>query len=142
MNITISGNAVAWYGAIVATASVIVGGYSVWRDRAKLKVTARPDMEVFGSSGDFPKDGTYVVIKVANVGRRVIHLKELPVFKRKGKKTGGLVVTGPWLPKADLAEGESAEMFCPQDGLDWTQIPCVVVSDAVGRNWTARIRKK
>ena len=141
MYITISGDAVAWYGAIVATTSVLVGGYAVWRDCTKLKVSVRPDMKLTESFGDYSKDSTYLFIEVANIGRRVIHLKELPYFKRKGMK-GGLVVKGPWQPKADLAEGESAMMLCIQDGVDFAQLTCVVVKDATGRYWTGRIRKK
>lgn len=142
MNITVSGDAVAWYGAIVATTSVLVGGYAVWRDRAKLKVTASPGMKITESSGDYSKDSTYVLIEVANVGRRGIHLRQLPFFKIKGKKTGGLLVKGRWQPKENLGEGESATMPCIQDGLDLTQITCVVVNDAAGRAWTGRIGKR
>jgi hypothetical protein len=132
---------VAWYGAIVATASVLVGGYTAWRDRARLKVTARPGWKLTESFGVFSKDSTYVLIEVANVGRRPVHLRELPHFKLKGQKTGGIVVKGPWQPKDCLDEGESATMLCKQDGLDLAQVTCVVVNDATGRAWAGPVRK-
>lgn len=141
MNITISGDAVAWYGAIVATASVFVGGYAVWRDRAKLKVKARPGMKLTESFGAYSADATYIVIEVANVGRRAIHLQQLPFFKLKGKKTEGLMVKGPWQPKEHLEEGQSATMLCKQDGVDLGQTACVVVKDATGREWKGKIEK-
>jgi hypothetical protein len=141
MNITISGDAVAWYGAIVATLSVFVGGYAVWRDRAKLKVTARPGMKLSESVGDYSADTTYIVIEVANVGRRAIHLRQLPFFKLKGKKTEGLIVKGPWQPKEHLEEGQSASMLCKQDNMDLSMISRVVVKDATGRKWKGKIEK-
>jgi len=142
MNITITGDAVAWYGAIVATASAFVGGYAIWRDRAKLTISARPDMKISESIGNYSKDATYIVIEVANVGRRAIHLRQLPFLKLKGKKTAGLVVKGPWQPRDHLEEGESATMLCKQEGMDLTQVTCVVVKYATGKAWKGRIKKK
>jgi hypothetical protein len=141
MIINISVDAVAWYGAIVATASAIASGCAVWRDRIKLKVSVRPGMKITESFGNYSKDATYVVIEVANVGRRPIHLCQFPFFKLKGKKQGGLVVKGPWHPKDHLEEGESATMLAKQDSLDLSQITCVLVKDATGRFWKGKIRK-
>ena len=142
MNISISANAVAWYGAIVATASVVGGGLEFWRDRAQLKVSARADMTLLQPFEGYSADETYIFIEVANVGRRPINLRQLPFFTRKGEKTKGLLVTGSWLPKDQLQEGESAAMLAKQDGLDLSLLTGVVVNDATGRVWKGKIRRK
>ena len=47
IKLEISATSVAWYGAIVATASVIATGYNVLRDRAKLRIDIKPNMKVY-----------------------------------------------------------------------------------------------
>jgi len=141
LNITISGDAVAWYAAIVATASAFVGGYAVWRDRTRLKVRVRLGWKLAEPYMDYSTEETYIIIEVANVGRRPVQLNLLPFFKLRGQDKG-LVVKGPWLPKDCLQEGESAKMLCKQDAVDLAKVTHVVVNDLTGRAWKARIPKR
>lgn len=141
MQITISAEAVAWYGAIVATTSAILGAISVFRDRAKIRVSATPDMKIVQSVGDYSKDSSYILIEVANVGRRTVHLRELPYLTLKGEKRTSLIVKGPWQPSSILAEGESATMLGRQQDVDLSQIRRVIVTDATGRRWKGKVRK-
>lgn len=142
MNISISADAVAWYGAIVATASVFVGGYAVLRDRVKLKVSARPNMELVTVDGPQDDDETYIVIDVSNVGRRPVHLQRLPWFIVEGQKKC-LMVKGDWAPGTTVEEGRSATLLARQSsltvGLD--KLKRVCVRDETGKVWQGKVNK-
>lgn len=142
MNITISGDVVAWYGAIVATASAVFVAYAILRDRVKVKVSARPNMRLITVGGPQDDDETYIVIEVSNVGRRPVHLQRLPYFTLKGEE-GGLVVKGDWAPAATIEEGRSASLFARQGsftvGLD--KLKGVCVRDETGRVWKGKVKK-
>lgn len=135
MEITVTANVVAWYAAIVATAGALIQGYNVWRNRTRLRVSARPNMKLVDSGGPYSADDTYIIIDVANIGRRPVRLRKLPWFTVKGDDS--FVVKGNWEPSAKLTEGESASMLCRQDSLDveLCDLQKVFVKDVVGRKW-------
>jgi len=131
-------NWVAWYGAVVATAGVALTAYSHWRDSRRLRVVAKADMKIAGGEPEFDPDRTYIIIEVANVGRRPITLRSLPYFAlRKGPQ--GLMIKGPWRPKERLEEGESASMFGHQEDFPFDAVKRVVVRDETGREWKGKI---
>lgn len=132
-------NLVAWYGAVVATIGLLLTAYSQWRDSRRLQVIAKADMKIAG--GDYDPARTYVIIEVANVGRRPITLRTLPYFVQKKRGSNSLMVKGPWRPKDRLEEGESASMVAFQEGLPLTEIKHVVVRDETGRKWKGKIYK-
>jgi hypothetical protein len=140
ISITISAEAVAWYGAIVATTGAIVAGYNIWRDRTNLRVSAKANIKIADSFDNYSADKTYILIEVANTGRRPIHLRTLPYFRIKSEKTSGYVVKGQWRPKDNLNEGESAWMLCfQQDGFNLNTIRDIVVKDALDRKWHGKL---
>jgi hypothetical protein len=127
-------NLVAWYGAIVATGSLLIHFLNFRRDRAKLKVTATANMH-----GD--ERGPVILIEVANVGRRPVTLKTLPYFTVRGTKAG-MIIGGDWQPKASLSEGERAAIIAVQKNLDLNALKSIVVTDETGRVWRSKVQNK
>ena len=72
--IEISASAVAWYAAIVATAGMLVSLYSVFRDRAKIKIKYQRDMQIIGPQTVYDPNKTYFNITVTNQGRRPVNI--------------------------------------------------------------------
>ncbi len=142
MNITISANAVAWYAAIVVTGSVCVAGYAIWRDRARIKVSAQANMRVTPPDGPQDDDDTYIIITVANRGRRAVHLRTWPWFTQKGDKGKAGIVKGYWLPNATVDEGRSATHLARQASLPFPlkHLKRVCVQDETGRVWKGKIK--
>jgi hypothetical protein len=68
--ITISADTVAWYGAIVATASVIFSGINLWRDRPRIKILYRKSY--IHNAPIYDSNEPYLNIEVINIGRRTI----------------------------------------------------------------------
>ena len=143
MTVTISGGVIAWYGAIVATASFLISGYIAGRDRARLRVEVDIDMRLSGHPA-YSNQEPVTIITVYNVGRRTVYLEEWPCFQEKGEKIKGYMIKGPWEPSDALQEGQSAKMLCRQDSMDIdiAEFQRVVVRDKAGRAWKARIPRK
>jgi len=139
--ITISATTVAWYAAIVATISVAVGGYAVWRDRARLKVLATPNMRLIEAVGAFSTDEDLIFVEAANVGRRPICLGIVWFESADVKPPGGLLVQSKWAPSSKIAEGERATMKCRQGDIDLSRLTGVAVRDATGRVWRGKIKR-
>lgn len=72
--IEISASAVAWYGAIMATVGMLVSLYSVFRDRANIKILYQRDMKIIGRQTIYDQDITYFNVTVANQGRRPVNI--------------------------------------------------------------------
>ncbi len=139
MKIEISANAVAWYGAIVATFSAILSGWIARRDRTKVKVDAQPNYEV--KTDGPPDDETYIVVTVANTGRRPVTISTVGLLpKRKTDKSillGDSIRGGPH----ELPEGKATQYLIKQDCLDLSLYKCVVAYDQTGRKWRGKVPK-
>ena len=145
-DLTITIDAVAWYGAIVATLSVLLAGLStlvslhaVRRDTARLKLSVRSGMMVVpGPPPGFDTSGPFLVITAANIGRRPIHLKSMPWLTQKGT-TECLSIQGTWQPTPDLSENTSAQFLAIQEQLDLKDLEELRVEDATGHVWSAKL---
>ncbi len=71
-SINITADAVAWYGAIVATISLVFSGITIWLDRSKIKISHSKSW-VPNVPGYDPHE-LYFDIQVRNVGRRTVAL--------------------------------------------------------------------
>lgn len=85
LRLEITASAVAWYGAVVATAGMLVSLYNVFRDRAKVKIKYQKDMQIIGPQTVYDPNKTYINITVINVGRRPINITRA-AFRTLGTK--------------------------------------------------------
>lgn len=148
--ITISANAVAWYGAIVGTLGILIAllsagtsVYAVRRDRVKLKLTVQANM--ISASPPLPTintTGPFIIITAANVGRRPIRLTAFPWFTQHGT-TQSLLLKGDWQPSSELAENKSATFLVEQDRCgDIAKLKAIHVKDQTDRLWSQNITIK
>lgn len=73
MTIVISADAIAWYGAVVATFSGIFSVYEIIRDRAKLKIKYSRNTQILNYPA-YDSTKKYLTISVVNRGRRPIRI--------------------------------------------------------------------
>ncbi len=85
IKLEISANAVAWYGAIVATIAAAVSIFMALRDRARIKIICEKDRIIIGEQSIYPKDKTYFNVSVVNRGRRPIRIEKV-AFRTIGRK--------------------------------------------------------
>ena len=84
--IEISPSLVAWYGATVATISVIVTLLDYWRDKARIKISYQKDIQIAGKQSFYDPTKTYFNITVVNKGRRPIKIEKaaIKIVDKKG----------------------------------------------------------
>jgi len=135
VSIEISASMVAWYAAIVATASIIINGLIAWRDRARIVVTGRPGMKIH--PGDPNK--TFILIIVANHGRRPKTIDKVGFKLRSGKHimAADSHIKGP----QELTEGRSFTWMMDQDKVDLGNIDYVWAYDQTGKELKGELEK-
>ena len=146
--LTITASTVAWYGAIVATLSILIAllsastsVYAVRRDRTKLRIRVQAHMMLTSPLPGMDTTGPFVIIDVANVGRRPIHLTALPWFTQH-RSSESLLVKGEWQPSPHLDENKSAMYLAIQDQVNVAKLKAVHVKDETGRVWKQRVKLK
>jgi len=139
MNITITAEVVAWYGAIVGTGSLVVGALNAWRDRARVAVRARPGYRVQNAPGYSP-DKLYVAVTVANRGRRPVTISH--VWMERADSQEKILLSDSFLQgNREITEGKATQYLMDQAGLDLGTIKRVYAGDQAGRRWSAKLGK-
>ena len=142
MNISVSAEAVAWYGAIVGTGSLAVSALNAWRDRAWIKISAGAGYNVKNAPGYSP-DKLYISVTVANRGRRPVTISKVWFDTTAPNQGPHLLLSDSFLQGArEVAEGKSTIYLMDQTGLDLSTLKRVVVADATGRTWKGKLRRK
>ncbi len=118
----ITASAVAWYGAIVATISLLISLYKVWVDRSNVEVYGWPNAII---QGDNRK---HVFIEVVNNGRRPVTITKMGLTLYDGKKA---IVVGS-LKDQELTEGRRTAVTTYQD-FDPNSIKYLWALDASGK---------
>lgn len=154
----ISANAVAWYGAIVATLGALTSLYNVLRDKARVKITYQKDMQVGGIQNLYDPNKTYVDITVINKGRRPIRIAKVAV-RTVGKGLKYLLLTDSFFPHVNkilteedptagflLEQNEdllaSAWYICVYDGTGKVYRKFMRISPPSWRAWWDQLRNK
>ncbi len=129
--LTISANAVAWYAATVATLTASLQLANHLRDRVKVKVTFKRDMEIIG---DPVRAGmTFTLVRVVNTGRRPLTITNIGLQYLQGK-AAVFTDTLPPLPLV-LNEGQQVQSFADQSSLRFDDIRSFEAHDAAGREF-------
>jgi hypothetical protein len=143
-HIAISGSVLAAYAAVVSTITGAVQLSNFLRDRARIKVSVRHNMQIVG---DPRYDGkTLTMVYVINRGRRPVTITTVGAHMLYPHNHIVIPNCNPPLPH-ELTEGKSLIAIIPPCDLDFSAIDLWVVYDAVGRSyrlrvapWYARIR--
>lgn len=140
LTLRITADTVAWYAAIVATVSAIIAGYSVWKDKAKVKITLSKNMEILPSEPE-TVGKSFIVIDVANIGRRPITITHVG-FYEIGKKEGGLLGDSFTKGPREIHEGKSTSYLMDQSLIDIKKLKTVIAIDATGKTYKKKISRK
>jgi len=121
--IEISANAVAWYGAIVASISAFVVGYNVLRDRARLEIKLLANIGTINIEPDYDSSKMYYSIRVINKGRRPIRIGQ-PALKVVGMEHTFFIITSPSVQNNNVLteENPSADFLVEQSKIDPAKI--------------------
>lgn len=137
LKVEISANVVAWYAAIISTISLMVTGYNIWRDRARIKIEYEPNRILLGDVSALGyKDKKYLSISVINRGRRPIRI-ESASLKILNKKELALLVDSfsEKRIKVITEDSPTTTFLADQDQIDIKNVWYVLIVDGAGRNY-------
>ena len=142
IKIEVSASAVAWYGAIVATASLLIILFGYLRDRAKIKVRLSQGFLVYDNQLG---DQDQVFIEAINVGRRTVTLNGAGFLLNNGMKMTMMDPQNIRFPY-ELEEGKSIQVYTEKVGLfrDAEKMKAKITHawcrDETGRTYKTRFR--
>ena len=143
-SIEISANAVAWYGAVVATIGCSVSAYNAWRDRPRIEIKYQKDMAVHGVDSIYPRDKTYFNITVINKGRRPINISKAAI-RTIGHDKKFAILADSFFPHRNSILTETnpvSEFMMEQDEKVLESIWYISVYDATGKEYRKYMRSR
>jgi len=134
--IEISAGSVAWYGAIVATISVIFALLNYWRDKARVKIVYQKDIRIAGAQNVYDPAKTYFNITVVNKGRRPIKIEKaaLKIVDIKGFLLLGDSFASHRI-KVLTEENPKTEFLTDQSEIELSKIWYISIYDGIGREY-------
>lgn len=136
LQITISANVVAIYAALMSTIVGVVQLSNFLRDRARIKISARRNMEIIGAPGHHRKGLT--IVQVSNAGRRPVTITTVGARCLHPHNPFVIPECNPALPH-ELTEGKSLTAIIPPCDLDFSTIDVWEAYDAIGRFHRLRV---
>lgn len=136
LKIEISATTVAWYGAIMATLSIVIALLNYLRDGPKIKIEYRKDMRMVGQ-GLYDSSKTYFNITVINKGRRPINITKAAMRILGFEQKFDLLTDSFLVTRREVLteENPATEFLLQQDLLDFQNAWYIVVYDATGREY-------
>lgn len=144
ISIIISANTVAWFGAIVASISLVFGVYNILRDRPKLKIQFQKDVQLMNTDPLYDSSKTYVSISVINRGRRPIRIESAGLRTvEKGKYSYKLFSDSfcATRPKILNEESPRTDFFAKQELFNLANVWYVYAVDGFGRTHKKYLHK-
>jgi hypothetical protein len=137
LHVTVSGNLLAWYGAIVATLTALVQLSNHFRDRAKVVLKALKNMQRIGDRSDT----TMTIITATNVGRRPVTIRGFAarlLFSEQGHSDWILPDVRPTLPY-EITEGREVSAFLNENKADLSSVAYWYAWDGMGREYRLNV---
>jgi hypothetical protein len=129
--VTITASVVAWYAAIVSTLSSAIQVANHLRDRVRVRVTLKKNMETMNDPVHHGMKLT--LVKTVNTGRRPVYITNVGMVYLDDR---GAIFNDntPRLP-CELTEGKYVQTFFDQSKLNFDEVRYFVAYDAVGREF-------
>jgi len=132
----ITASAVAWYGAIVASLSVIFSAYHIWRDSARISISLEKGLHLYNSEPLYKSNVEYIGVEVVNKGRRPIKITHA-AFLILGQ-SGKLLLADSFANhrvQVLTEENPKTQFLVEKSIVDFDKIWCVLISDATSRKY-------
>jgi hypothetical protein len=131
-HITISGSLLAAYAAVLSTITGLVQFWTFRRDRARVDISVRHNIEIVGDPRYSGKNLTLVT--VSNLGRRPVTIVSVGAYRAYPLTAFILTDINPPIPH-ELTEGKSLVAILPSKDIDLSKVIWWQASDAVGREY-------
>jgi hypothetical protein len=145
VKIEISADTVAWYGAIIATISLIVVIYKIWIDRPRLKFSVAKEYEIWGTDinnafRNLEPGKEFWTIQIANIGRRNIIIDAVGVEWRD--KSGCTFISRDYngsVQHFEIKPGDSRQIVIDTTFIDPKRVKNIFARDGTGKSYRYRL---
>ena len=137
-SINITAESVAWYGAIVATISVIFSGINLWRDRAKIKIS---HSQSWVHAPGYDANELYFDIQVRNVGRRTVALGNVGIKQFDGSSLLLAASFDKRINKVLTEQNPRTNFLTPVKEIDFNKAHYIAVFDETGKEYRKYLSK-
>jgi len=144
VSINITAEAVAWYGAIVATMSVlgtlILGILNYLSNKPKIKIVFEKNRLIRPRENAYPydPDKSYVCITISNVGVRTLTVNSAGFeFLGRGEKSEIMINEKRKLP-CELTEGRSVMLLVQQDKIELKKVRAIYAKTLSNKEYKKR----
>jgi hypothetical protein len=136
LNLHISGNVLAGYGAVLSTITAAVQVVSHFKDRVNLGIQVQHNMEIVGD----PRYAgmTLTMIRAFNKGRRAVTVTNVGAYRLHPHKAFVVPDTMPRTP-CELTEGKQLQAMFDQSDVDFSQLESYEVYTATGKTFRLHV---
>ena len=143
LKIELSATVIAWYGAIVATISAVIGILNHLRDRARIEIRYKGGWEITGPmEALYSKDKTYFSIKVINKGRRPMNIEKAAI-RCIDRNMKYMLLSDSFSSVRNRLIDEkqpTSEFLVEEDLIDFRKAWYILIVDATGREYRKYFR--
>lgn len=132
VNLYISGNVLAVYGAILSSITAAVQVVTHFKDRVHIRVRVQHNMETINDP--LHEGMTLTMMYISNAGRRPVTVTTVGAYRLFPHNAFVIVETNPHCP-CELTEGKQMVAFINQEGLDFSQMESWEAYTATGRTF-------
>jgi hypothetical protein len=113
-------------------------------NRPRIRVEGLPGYAVVpgptGSTGGLDPTKTYLRIVVANRRRRAVTISSVAIkLKKPGTAPPFLQATDSICLPKEIGEGKATDYLVQEEGLDLSNIKCLIAYDQTGRRWRGNV---
>ena len=136
IEVKISDNAVAWYAAIVATISVIIGYLNYLREKERVSVRYKRKMSVTPSAESIGYDSNkeYTVIEVVNLSKISVTIKTVGAMNLGGLN-GYLASNSVRDGQVTIDGGKNYIVTVEENIINWDQLDYFVAFSVTGNEY-------
>jgi hypothetical protein len=136
MQMDISENIVAWYGAIVATLSTLFSVYQLWRDSARIDIKLETGITFHGTTPFYKENTEYVGVSVINRGRRPIKIVSARL-RLIGEKKDLFMTDSLAEHRVQVLTEENPKttFYAEKSMIDIDKLWCILIADATDKKY-------
>lgn len=137
IKLEITANAVGWYGALVATAGIIISVFNFLRDKSRIVLKWKKGMRIINPGAGYKSGIDYISIEVINKGRRPVTIGSVGYLGLN--KQHGIVSQSLIEGAIKIQEGEKHSYTVEQRLVPLDNVAYFIAYDQTGKGHRIRV---
>ena len=138
IKLEVTASSVAWYGAIVATISVIISLLNFLSDKERIKVKYKRGMRITPGDDRYDENTDYTLIEVVNLSKRPVTVKSIGgeyMWKHGGFLASNSIQEG----QVTIDSGKNHIVLMKESLIKWNQMDSFTAYSVAGKTYRAPV---